>query len=113
MGSLVRSVKSLGEENAALKRAAALAEESGTTTIVANAGNARQRTVFAPSLASSGDSPGGVPSSPRIGASPSFVALGAPAGGSLPSLDRRTMMRAASSRKGFEAQVRRWTMGLF
>ena len=102
--SLMQTVKSLGEECAALKRAAVLADDDNMRIAVTSAGNSRQRTQFAPSLATT-SSDVVTPRSPSFrgasgDASPSRVDT---SGGSLPSLDRRTMARAGSSRRMFDA----------
>ena len=106
VSGLVTSVKSLAEENAALKRAAAFAEADDSQRVVAVAGNARQRTQFAPALASTSDDQGSslFPQSISVRSVENSPILRAAAGASLPSLDRRTMARAGSSRRTFDSQ---------
>lgn len=89
MSSLLKSVKSLSEEVAALKRAAARSEADEP----ARAAASRQRTIFAPSLATA---------SAAASSSPTLAPLDDDA-----SADRsRALPRGVSSRRKFDVQVR-------
>lgn len=87
VSSLLSSVKSLGDEVAALKRAAARSEADEPVRAMSS----RQRTVFAPSLATTG----APPSSPTL--TPENE----------PNADKsRALARGMSTRRKFDAQVR-------
>lgn len=94
VANLLQSVKSLGDEVSALKRAAARAEaDEPSSRSVAATGMSRQRTLFAPSLATSG---GAAPVSPTL----------SPQDRASPESARPTLGREASSRRRFDVQVR-------